>query len=69
MRVGGIWQLKIISNISTIHNVEGHDQGYHARSRLHGGLSRSEQLKAQDKRCYPLTQATNKLFALIQDAG
>lgn len=37
---GRVRQLKDVSDISTIHNAQGHDKGHYARPRLHGGVSR-----------------------------
>ncbi|KAL2726722.1 uncharacterized protein V1478_007000 [Vespula squamosa] len=37
---GGVQQFQDISNVSTLHDLEGYDKGHNAQSRLHGGLSR-----------------------------
>lgn len=37
---GGVQQLKSVSNLSSLPNPKGHDQGYNAQPRLYGGLSR-----------------------------
>lgn len=40
LETGRVRQLKDVSDISTIHNAQGHDKGHYARPRLHGGVSR-----------------------------
>ncbi|GBP83653.1 hypothetical protein EVAR_57812_1 [Eumeta japonica] len=36
----GVHELESLPNIPPLHDAQGHDQGHHARPRLHGGLPR-----------------------------
>lgn len=40
----GLHELQVIPNLPPLHNAQGHDQGYHAASGLHGGMSRDRRI-------------------------